>query len=283
MLANRKTREQIDSELNELIGSEYDSALTETLFSLVAEYYPPAAPAAPASTSPIPSDTGARPAGGRGGPGAFGIFGAAMSGVGQKRPGGDLIPGRDGPPQQRMRTDFGDNRGPRDGRAGPRNGNGLPPGPRNGGPSIFDRAGVDRATGAVNPAFQARGMPPNGMAMPNGGPVPPNGPMGGFFPFPNPYGMPFFPPGFGGPMPGFPPAPQFPPVPTKPADDSLCKFGTECKNAYCRFSHPSPVATKDSGLVLSTEPCDKQLACENKVRLLDREPLAACSAVPCTA
>lgn len=266
MLANRKTREQIDSELNELIGSEYDSALTETLFSLVAEHYPPPPPAAPASASPIPSDTGSRPANGRGGPGAFGIFGAAMSGVGQKRPAGDLIPGRDGPPQQRMRIDS-DPRMSRggDGRNGPRNG--APTGPRNGVPSIFERAGVDRATGAVNPAFQAqgRGLPPNGMAMPNGAPGP-NGPMPGFFPFPGPYGMPFFPPGFAGPMPAFPMAPQFPPVPSKPADDSLCKFGTECKNAYCRYSHPSPVATKDSGLVLSTDPCDKQLACDNQVR-----------------
>ncbi|CEQ38955.1 SPOSA6832_00399, partial [Sporobolomyces salmonicolor] len=102
----------------------------------------------------------------------------------------------------------------------------------------------------------------------------PGGPPGGF----NPNAAPFN-PAFGGPgapnglrgAPGSrPPAakPATPPVvlPTKPEQEQICKHGVECTKPQCPFSHPSPVATKESGLVLSSEPCEKQLKCEDPVR-----------------
>ncbi|KAG8965285.1 hypothetical protein FRC03_000750 [Tulasnella sp. 419] len=52
--------------------------------------------------------------------------------------------------------------------------------------------------------------------------------------------------------------------PSRPLSPTLCKFATACTNAFCRYSHPSPVATVESGVVLSTEPCSKGLECEDK-------------------
>jgi hypothetical protein len=46
-------------------------------------------------------------------------------------------------------------------------------------------------------------------------------------------------------------------VQDKPASTAICKHGVKCNNARCRDSHPSPVATAESGVVLSTEVCDK--------------------------
>lgn len=59
--------------------------------------------------------------------------------------------------------------------------------------------------------------------------------------------------------------PPAPPVvlPKKPELEAICKHGVECTKPQCGFSHPSPVATKESGLVLSSEACEKQLACED--------------------
>ncbi|GAA5825972.1 hypothetical protein JCM5353_003476 [Sporobolomyces roseus] len=56
-----------------------------------------------------------------------------------------------------------------------------------------------------------------------------------------------------------------PPVvlPKKPELEAICKHGVECTKPTCGFSHPSPVATKESGLVLSSEACDKQLSCQD--------------------
>ncbi|GAA5866747.1 hypothetical protein JCM3774_001980 [Rhodotorula dairenensis] len=53
-------------------------------------------------------------------------------------------------------------------------------------------------------------------------------------------------------------------LPTKPTQDSICKHGVDCARPQCPYSHPSPVATKESGLVLSSEACEKQLKCEDK-------------------
>ena len=66
------------------------------------------------------------------------------------------------------------------------------------------------------------------------------------------------------------PAAGGPPVvlPTKPTQDSICKHGVDCARPQCPYSHPSPVATKESGLVLSNEACEKQLKCEDKVRVV---------------
>ncbi|KIJ65918.1 hypothetical protein HYDPIDRAFT_110012 [Hydnomerulius pinastri MD-312] len=53
-------------------------------------------------------------------------------------------------------------------------------------------------------------------------------------------------------------------LPERPQSPTLCKFGTKCTNSQCRYSHPSPVATAESGVVLSTEACEKGKDCKDK-------------------
>lgn len=53
-------------------------------------------------------------------------------------------------------------------------------------------------------------------------------------------------------------------VPERPQSPTLCKFGTKCTNAHCRYSHPSPVATSESGVVLSNDPCENGKDCKDK-------------------
>jgi hypothetical protein len=53
-------------------------------------------------------------------------------------------------------------------------------------------------------------------------------------------------------------------LPERPQSPTLCKFGLKCINAHCRYSHPSPVATAESGVVLSNEACDKGKDCKDK-------------------
>ncbi|TFK23172.1 hypothetical protein FA15DRAFT_670781 [Coprinopsis marcescibilis] len=53
-------------------------------------------------------------------------------------------------------------------------------------------------------------------------------------------------------------------LPERPQSPTLCKFGTKCTNSQCRYSHPSPVATAESGIVLSNEPCEKGKDCQDK-------------------
>ncbi|KAG9030329.1 hypothetical protein FRB95_004114 [Tulasnella sp. JGI-2019a] len=53
-------------------------------------------------------------------------------------------------------------------------------------------------------------------------------------------------------------------VPLRPLSPTLCKFVTNCNNPTCRYSHPSPVSTMESGVVLSTEPCEKGVNCLDK-------------------
>lgn len=93
------------------------------------------------------------------------------------------------------------------------------------------------------------------------------GPGAGAF---NPAAPAFNPAFGGGPRGGAPPSskPAGPPVvlPSKPQQEQICKHGVECARPQCAYSHPSPVATKESGLVLSSEACDKQLKCEDPVR-----------------
>lgn len=52
--------------------------------------------------------------------------------------------------------------------------------------------------------------------------------------------------------------------PERPQSPSLCKFGLKCTNALCRYSHPSPVATPESGMVLSKEFCENGVKCSDK-------------------
>ncbi|GAA6012532.1 hypothetical protein JCM11491_005421 [Sporobolomyces phaffii] len=105
---------------------------------------------------------------------------------------------------------------------------------------------------------------------------PPGGPQAGF----NPHAAPFNPNApFGGPQNGggfrggAPPSARRPPqskpaappvaLPKKPELEAICKHGVDCTKPQCGFSHPSPVATKESGLVLSSDACDKQLTCQD--------------------
>ncbi|CAA7260528.1 unnamed protein product [Cyclocybe aegerita] len=53
-------------------------------------------------------------------------------------------------------------------------------------------------------------------------------------------------------------------LPERPQSPTLCKFGLKCTNAHCRYSHPSPVATAESGVVLSNDPCEKGKDCKDK-------------------
>jgi len=53
-------------------------------------------------------------------------------------------------------------------------------------------------------------------------------------------------------------------IPERPQSPTLCKFGLKCTNTQCRYSHPSPVATAESGVVLSNDPCEKGKDCKNK-------------------
>lgn len=52
--------------------------------------------------------------------------------------------------------------------------------------------------------------------------------------------------------------------PERPQSPTLCKFGLKCTNAVCRYSHPSPVATPESGVVLSNDPCEAGKNCKDK-------------------
>ncbi|KAF9485995.1 hypothetical protein BDN70DRAFT_988327 [Pholiota conissans] len=53
-------------------------------------------------------------------------------------------------------------------------------------------------------------------------------------------------------------------LPERPQSPTLCKFALKCTNAHCRYSHPSPVATAESGVVLSNEACEKGKNCKDK-------------------
>jgi hypothetical protein len=53
-------------------------------------------------------------------------------------------------------------------------------------------------------------------------------------------------------------------VPDRPQSPTLCKFNMKCTNAHCRYAHPSPVATAESGVVLSNEACEKGKDCQDK-------------------
>ena len=53
-------------------------------------------------------------------------------------------------------------------------------------------------------------------------------------------------------------------APERPQSPTLCKFGLKCTNPVCRYSHPSPVATAESGVVLSNDPCEKGKNCKDK-------------------
>jgi hypothetical protein len=332
MLCNHKRPDQINSELSDLIGPDFDPGFTTWLFQTVAEQYPrskqaegflgpaaaSAAPEPAASTAPdSPVDFVYQPGpsarNGRGGrPNPFGpnanVYNTAISGV--KRPRDD-VNNRDDR-SQRARTDGPPVNAP----TGPRN-----PQPTDGMPAmapprrnLADRVGPPPgAIPVMSPMGPAFLNPQTGQYMPadmgqqqsqrgnrrNGrdqqqqqsqqqammfapGSVPifippgmmPQFPQGGMFP-PQVFAqMQAQQAGAGGAFPAFgapmmqPQQPQAPPqaVPTKPSDDGLCKYGTECKNAYCKFAHPSPAATKESGLVLSAEACENQLECKDPVR-----------------
>jgi hypothetical protein len=53
-------------------------------------------------------------------------------------------------------------------------------------------------------------------------------------------------------------------APERPQSPTLCKFSMKCTNPICRYSHPSPVATAESGMVLSNEACENGKDCKDK-------------------
>lgn len=52
--------------------------------------------------------------------------------------------------------------------------------------------------------------------------------------------------------------------PDRPQSPTLCKYSLKCTNPSCRYSHPSPVATQESGIVLSNDPCEQGKDCKDK-------------------
>lgn len=60
------------------------------------------------------------------------------------------------------------------------------------------------------------------------------------------------------------PAPAPTELPNRPLSPTLCKFGVNCTNSLCRYSHPSAAATQESGIVLSTEACPEGRFCKDK-------------------
>ena len=52
--------------------------------------------------------------------------------------------------------------------------------------------------------------------------------------------------------------------PERPLSPTLCKYNLKCTNPSCRYSHPSPVATQESGIVLSNDPCEQGKDCKDK-------------------
>ncbi|GAA5829008.1 hypothetical protein JCM3770_007103 [Rhodotorula araucariae] len=332
MLGNRKSPDQISTELSDLIGGDsFDPSFVTWLFQEVDNHYPepaPVAAAAPAAAAPAPAPTGpAAPSSSRAAqngiptrpPGPIGggrnVFGAAVSGV--KRGAAELDGDRQG-----QRARFDPPSGPR---AGP------------GGKSLFDRVngnnpqfapgrGPPNTTGMPQPAFDAitqavtaiqngahpsilaqipfpalaahplaQRLPPHIMAQAQANAVaqaqamaaiqnvwnappgafapaaPGGGPAGAFNPNAPAFNPAFAPggprggAGAGGPRGGAPHQPAAPPVvlPSKPVQEQICKHGVDCTKPQCPYSHPSPVATKESGLVLSSDPCDKQLQCDD--------------------
>nr|XP_019046434.1 hypothetical protein I302_05183 [Kwoniella bestiolae CBS 10118]OCF25364.1 hypothetical protein I302_05183 [Kwoniella bestiolae CBS 10118] len=53
------------------------------------------------------------------------------------------------------------------------------------------------------------------------------------------------------------------PIPDKPTSTALCRFSVGCSNSRCSFSHPSPVADEQTGMVLSEEPCENGKECKD--------------------
>nr|XP_019011077.1 uncharacterized protein I206_04385 [Kwoniella pini CBS 10737]OCF49858.1 hypothetical protein I206_04385 [Kwoniella pini CBS 10737] len=53
------------------------------------------------------------------------------------------------------------------------------------------------------------------------------------------------------------------PIPDKPSSTALCRFSIGCSNSRCPFSHPSPVADEQTGMVLSEEPCEASKECKD--------------------
>jgi hypothetical protein len=65
-------------------------------------------------------------------------------------------------------------------------------------------------------------------------------------------------------------------VPTAPTSPELCKYSLACSNPSCVYSHPSPAATPESALVLSTEPCEAMRECKDLDCLKSHISPAAC-------
>lgn len=149
--------EQIETELSDLIGSDFDASFVSWLFTELSTHYPEPRPIPTTETSRrSPEVEGRRFSNDRGAPaqrgGRVGVFGAAMSGV--KRDSRDM--GNDGRDPQRQRYDRPAQNGQFEGvPAGPRGGNqrggrGQGQDGGQGGKSIFERVGGGRAGPSMN-------------------------------------------------------------------------------------------------------------------------------------
>jgi hypothetical protein len=133
-----------------------------------------------------------------------------------------------------------------------------------GGPGQFPPQGGFNGPGHHGGASRGRGRGRGGF---NGGPHVPhsNGGLNATAPAFTPGAPPTLP--IAAPTPTMPSASNSLPVgftpPTRPLSPTLCKFGVKCSNVTCRYSHPSPVATPESGVVLSSEACEKGPECQD--------------------
>ncbi|GAA5850013.1 hypothetical protein JCM8547_000982 [Rhodosporidiobolus lusitaniae] len=317
MLGNRKTADQISTELSDLIGSDFDPSFVTWLFDEVKKHYPdpaaksPAAPPPSAPTGPsssrAPNGVPTRPSGPVGG--NRNVFGAAVGGVKRSAEDGGL----DGRGGGRPRFEA-------PGRA--------PHQQAQGGKSLFDRVngsnpqfapgrnlGPVNNTGMPQPAFDAitqtvnailagahpslltnipfpalvahplsQRLPPGVLAQAqaaamaqaqamvqmqnvwnNAAPAAALASAGSLSAAAPAFNPSFAAPGARGGAAQAAGKPAAPPVklPSKPEQEAICKHGVECTKPQCPFSHPSPVATKESGLVLNSEACEKQLKCDD--------------------
>ncbi|WVR06954.1 hypothetical protein IAU60_003990 [Kwoniella sp. DSM 27419] len=301
LLANGSERDRVQTEMDDLVGSDFDPFFLDWLFDKASEI------AAPPTAAPL-TQTRASPFAPR-----------QASGAGNRLINSALAPLSNQPEKRKADSqDQSQANKKRVSDVGP----GLPSGPRAMGEG---RGLADRIGGHGPVAGRGRGVPIRGMASGRG--MGHMGPRSGF----QPQGMPGMMPGFGfmapqqqemmaqmmmmqanmaqmhdmmnqmnqeriqlqqqhetpKPMakPARPPAPaKIPhgtklgghsvsaiapkagtpgPIPDKPSSNALCRYSVGCSNSRCPYSHPSPVADEKTGMVLSEEACENGKGCKD--------------------
>nr|XP_018262867.1 uncharacterized protein I303_04352 [Kwoniella dejecticola CBS 10117]OBR85025.1 hypothetical protein I303_04352 [Kwoniella dejecticola CBS 10117] len=310
LLANGSARDRVQTEMEDLVGSDFDPAFLDWLFSIAKNTTSATSPS-PAPVSASPTASSAQPARGPGGSRLLNTALAPLSGQPEKR---KLSDSQDGQNKKRL-SDVALN---------------APSGPRNMGSE--GKSLADRLSGGNT---RGRGVGIRGMAGGGRG-----GHMGGGFrqnfqQQQNQQQPGFIQPGFGQPFmaqgqqemvaqmmmmqasmaqmnnmvanmmqqqqmqfqqqqqqasatsakPARPPQVKVPhgtklgahsvsgippktastpgPIPDKPSSTALCRFSIGCSNSRCPFSHPSPVADEQTGMVLSEEACEASKECKD--------------------